>query len=50
MEEAHKMGFDPMEEQRKLRKFCRKLCHIKLGESNIFDDEAQEAKVEKVAK
>ncbi len=50
MEEAHKMGFDPMEEQRKLRKFCRKLCHVKLGESNIFDDEVQEAKVEKVAK
>lgn len=41
---AKKEGWDPQEEFENLRKFCKKLCFVKLSDSNIFDDEKEEKK------
>lgn len=39
IETCHKEGFDPIDEFMKLRKFCKKLCFVKVADSNIFADE-----------
>jgi len=41
IEICHKDGFDPIDELMNLRKFCKKLCFVKVAESNIFAEEEE---------
>ena len=47
---ANKEGWDPQEEFNNLRKFCKKLCFVKLSDSNVFDDEEANSNDHKKAK
>lgn len=50
IEIAKSEGWEPMDELMKLRKFCKKLCFVNAGQSNIFDDEEDENSKAKVRK
>lgn len=46
IEICHKEGFEPIDEIMKLRKFCKKLCFVKVADSDIFTEEKEPSEEE----
>ena len=46
IEVCHREGFEPIDEIMKLRKFCKKLCFVKVADSDIFAEEKEPSEEE----